>query len=214
MATTHRKVASNDGNKAKRGDRKKAAATKDTVKTERGKKTDKGKGKRTASAVKKVRVKEPVVKDRPAQPQRQEVARPEYSKENRFPFYSGNKSVSVCNDNHEDMYDMEFVFDKVLERFPQLDPEPFYAKIQGIQGKPAAKRPQLLKMASDDLLKSIKMCMADETFVHALHDRWGIGVDRLLGTLYAVYGYYFFTGKRTANIIKKILDGYKEKPAH
>lgn len=47
-----------------------------------------------------------------------------------------------------------------------------------------------------------------------MHDKWGFGIDKVIGTLYAVYGYYFYTGKRTANVIKKTLDGYKRKPVH
>ena len=139
----------------------------------------------------------------------------EYSEDNKFPFYSTTgQFASICTDNHDDMYDMELVFDKVVERFPELSPEPFYAKVKVIRAKPSAKSLKMLKAATDELLRGIKTCLSDEEFVHSLHDRWGIGIDKLIGTLYAVYGYYFFTGKRTANIIRRIIDGYARKPIH
>ena len=70
------------------------------------------------------------------------------------------------------------------------------------------------EVACDKLLTNIRTCLSDETFIHALHDKWGFGIDKVIGTLYAVYGYYFYTGKRTANVIKKTLDAYKRKPIH
>lgn len=69
-------------------------------------------------------------------------------------------------------------------------------------------RLKYLKDACDKLLKRIKYCLSDEELVHHLYDKWGFGIDKLIKTLYAVYGYYFYTGKRTANAIKKIIDGY------
>ena len=139
----------------------------------------------------------------------------EYDKENnRFPFHTNNQSVSVCAEDNEALHELDFTFDKVLKRFPSLDPVPFYAEVERIQEMPERYRLRKLKAATDGLFANIKVCLMDEDFVHWLHAKFGIGVDRLIGTLYAVYGYYFYTGKRTANAIKKIIDGYKRQPVH
>lgn len=53
----------------------------------------------------------------------------EYNENNRFPFYTGERAVSICNDNHEDLYEFDIIFTQVLERFPNLDPKPFYKEI-------------------------------------------------------------------------------------
>ena len=57
----------------------------------------------------------------------------EYTKDNRFPFHSGDKSVSICFDDHEEKYELDFIWDKITERFPQLNAEPFYARVAEIQ---------------------------------------------------------------------------------
>ena len=138
----------------------------------------------------------------------------EYNEHNRFPFHAGNKSIAVCEENHEDKYEMDFIFTKVVERFPTLDPKPFYLEIEKIQTMRENDRTKQLKAVTDRLFSQIKFCFTDEGFVHYLYDKWGIGIDKLIETLYAVYGYYFYTGKRTANALKKIIDGYAIKPVH
>lgn len=90
----------------------------------------------------------------------------EYNENNRFPFHTPDKSVSICRDDHEDMYELNFVFDKVVEKFPALDPKPFYAEIDGIQRMRERDRVKFLKEATDKLLKNIKLCLMDEVFVH------------------------------------------------
>lgn len=69
-----------------------------------------------------------------------------------------------------------------------------------------------VKLACDRLMHNIKEFLSDETFIHHMYSAWGFGVDKVIETLYAVYGYYFYTGKRTANAIRKTLDGYKKQP--
>jgi len=104
----------------------------------------------------------------------------EYSESNRFPFHTGNKSVTICTDNHDEMYELDFIFNMVVERFPALDPKPFYAGIEGMQNMPEKEKMKFLKEATDRLLCSIKLCLMDEEFVHQLHDRWGFGIDKLI----------------------------------
>lgn len=38
----------------------------------------------------------------------------EYSKDNRFPFHSTDKQVSICFDDHEGNYELNFVWDKII----------------------------------------------------------------------------------------------------
>ena len=101
----------------------------------------------------------------------------EYSKDNRFPFHTAEKSVSVFEDDPESMYELDFIWGKIIERFPILEAGPFYAKVQEIQSNPESKRVALLKDECDRLLKNIRNCLADEEFIHSLHDRWGFGID-------------------------------------
>ena len=44
----------------------------------------------------------------------------EYSKQNKFPFYTSEKMVSISFDNHEDMYELDFIYNKIVDRFPNL----------------------------------------------------------------------------------------------
>ena len=104
----------------------------------------------------------------------------EYNENNRFPFYTGEKSVSICKDNHEDMYELDIIFTQVVERFPELDPKPFYQEIDQLQGMRERDRLKELKDACDRLLKRIKVCLSDEEFVHYLHAKWGFGIDKLI----------------------------------
>jgi hypothetical protein len=90
----------------------------------------------------------------------------EYSEDNRFPFHTGNKSVAIYTDDNEDMYELDFIFSKVIEKFPALDPKPFYKGIEEIQAMRERDRLKCLKEATDKLLKSIKYCLMDEAFVH------------------------------------------------
>ena len=117
------------------------------------------------------------------------------SKTNRFPFQTREQSVTICTDDHEYLYDLDFIYNKVVERFPSLRAELFYARIKEIQEmKSEENKLKFTKEACDRLLREIRTCLEDE----------------LIGTLYAVYGYYFYTGKRTANVIKKTIDAYKK----
>jgi hypothetical protein len=90
----------------------------------------------------------------------------EYSEDNRFPFHTASKSVAICNEDHEEMYELDFIFTQVVERFPALDPRPFYKGIEKIQKMRERDRLKHLKEATDKLLKSIKSCLMDEEFVH------------------------------------------------
>ena len=101
----------------------------------------------------------------------------EYSKDNRFPFHSVDKSVSICFDDHEGKYELDFIWDKITERYPQLNAEPFYARVQEIQDIKSGDKVKWLKDASDKLLRNIKVLLSDEPFIHLLHDRWEVGLD-------------------------------------
>ena len=90
----------------------------------------------------------------------------EYSDSNRFPFHTGNQSVAIYTDDNEELYELDFVFSKVVERFPELDPKPFYNGIDEIQKMRERDRIKCLKNATDNLFKSIKCCLMDEEFVH------------------------------------------------
>jgi hypothetical protein len=138
----------------------------------------------------------------------------EYSENNRFPFHTGNKSVSIYMEDHEDMHQLDFIFSKILDKFPSLDPKLFYGRVAEIQQMRERDRLKYLKEETDKLFKSIKSFLMDEDFIHLFHDKWDIGIDKIIETLYSVYGYYFYTGKRSANAIKKIIDGYARKPVH
>lgn len=140
----------------------------------------------------------------------------EYNKNNQFPFYTHAKKVSIQEDDHEEMYELKFIYDKIVGKYPALRAEEFYGKMAEIQKTMKSENEQVkcMKAACDKLLHNIKHCISDENFIHLMHDQFGFGIDKVIGTLYAVYGYYFYTGKRTANVIKKTLDGYKRKPVH
>ena len=53
----------------------------------------------------------------------------EYSESNRFPFHTKDKSVSISTDDHEDIQEMDFIYGKIVEKYPALKAEPFYARI-------------------------------------------------------------------------------------
>ena len=102
----------------------------------------------------------------------------EYSRDNRFPFHSVDKSVSICFDDHEGMYELDFIWGKITEKYPEMGAESFYARIQEIQDmKKPEDRVKHLKDASDNLLRNIRVVLSDEPFIHLLHDRWGFGLD-------------------------------------
>ena len=90
----------------------------------------------------------------------------EYSEDNKFPFHTKEQSVAVCNDDHEDLYELNLIFSKAVERFPDLDPKPFYMEIDRIQSLRNRDKLSALKHSTDKLLKSIKVCLMDEEFVH------------------------------------------------
>ena len=95
----------------------------------------------------------------------------EYSRENRFPFYRGDKSsVSLFFDNHEDKQELDFIYDKIVERYPALRAEGFYCRIQEIQNMKSDDKVTWLKDACDKLLKNIRAFLSDEAFIHHLHD--------------------------------------------
>lgn len=106
----------------------------------------------------------------------------EYSKDNRFPFHSSSDdSIAICMDSHEDMYEFDLIYGKIIERYPMLDAEPFYAKIHEIDKvKQDAKRMTMLKNACDCLLKDIRTFLSDEGFIHGMHDRYGLGIDKII----------------------------------
>ena len=90
----------------------------------------------------------------------------EYSEDNKFPFHTREQSVAVCNDDHEDLYEMNLILSKLVSRFPDLDPRPFYQEIDRIQTLKDRDKIRSLKQSTDKLLRSIKTCLMDEEFVH------------------------------------------------
>lgn len=56
----------------------------------------------------------------------------EYSKDNRFPFHTKDNHVSICFDDNEDLYELDFIYGKIVEKYPSLKAEDFYAGIQEI----------------------------------------------------------------------------------
>lgn len=133
-------------------------------------------------------------------------------KENRFPFHTKDKAVSLCFDDTEDIQELDFIYGKIVERYPDLKAENFYTRLMEIERMKSGDKVKYLKASCDSLLGHVKEFLSDERFVHHIHDAWGFGLNKVIETLYAVYGYYFFTGKRTANAIKKTIDGYKRQP--
>ena len=103
----------------------------------------------------------------------------EYSEENRFPFHSSRDgNITICFDDHEDMYELDFIWNKIVEKHPSLDARPFYDRIRDIHNmKTESRKVQCVKDACDKLLKNIRECLSDEDFIHQLHDRWGFGID-------------------------------------
>lgn len=133
-------------------------------------------------------------------------------KDNRFPFHTKDRAVSLCFDDTEDIQDLDFIYGKITERFPELKAENFYSRLLEIEKMKPGEKLKNLKAACENLLGNVKTFLSDESFIHQIHERWGFGLDKVIETLYAVYGYYFFTGKRTANAIKKTIDGYQREP--
>lgn len=56
----------------------------------------------------------------------------EYSRANRFPFYTREKSVSIQFDDYEDIYELDFIYGKIVEKYPQLNAEEFYGTMYEI----------------------------------------------------------------------------------
>lgn len=133
-------------------------------------------------------------------------------KDNRFPFHTRDADSPIYTDDTDVLQELDFIYGKIVERHPDLRAETFYSKLKDIERMTSGDKVAFLKMICDNLLTSIRNCLADERFIHFIHDQWGFGLDKVIETLYAVYGYYFFTGKRTANAIKKTIDGYQKQP--
>lgn len=132
----------------------------------------------------------------------------EYDKKNnRFPFFKSRDNLASIAVGHQDeLCELDFVYEKIVKKYPSLNADVFYEKIQNINkmGEKADKV-KYVKMESDNLLNNIRILVQDEGFIHDLSNVWGIGIDKVIGTMYCVYGYYFYTGKRTANVIKKAI---------
>jgi hypothetical protein len=65
---------------------------------------------------------------------------------------------------------MDFIYGKIVEKYPSLKAEPFYARIQEIQNMKSDDKVKYLKDASDRLLKNIRSFLSDEPFIHRMHD--------------------------------------------
>ena len=73
-------------------------------------------------------------------------------------------------DDHEDIQEMDFIYGKIVEKYPTLKAEPFYARVQEIQNMGSGDKVKWLKDASDKLLKNIRSFLSDEQFIHRIHD--------------------------------------------
>lgn len=105
----------------------------------------------------------------------------EYSRENRFPFHVGRQVVSVVRDDPDGLCELDIVLGEIVSRFPRLEPEVFYGKVFEVERtSDEALRLRLMKSACDQLLRDIMECLADEQFIHRLHDRNGYGVDKVI----------------------------------
>ena len=128
-------------------------------------------------------------------------------KDNRFPFFKSSDNFASISLGHQDeLCELDFVYDKIVDRYPSLNADVFYERIQKINKMgDNVDKVKYIKMESDNLLNNIRILIQDEDFIHDLSKVWGIGIDKVIGTMYSVYGYYFYTGKRTANVIKKAI---------
>ena len=106
----------------------------------------------------------------------------EWSRTNKFPFNTRQQSVSVCFDNHEDLTDLDFIYSKIIERHPALMAEKFYSKVQDVYDLDLdeATVVSMMKPLCDGLLADIREFLADEDFVHLLHDKFGFGIDKVI----------------------------------
>ena len=106
----------------------------------------------------------------------------EWSRINKFPFSTRQQSVSVCFDNHEDLTDLDFIYSKIVERHPSLMAEKFYSKVQDVYDLDLdeATVVSMMKPLCDSLLADIREFLADEDFVHLLHDKFGFGIDKVI----------------------------------
>ena len=104
----------------------------------------------------------------------------EYSRDNRFPFHSKEETASIYKDDHEDYQEMDFIYDKVVEKYPSLKAEEFYGRLYEIQTNKSGDKVKMVKEASDRLLANIKEFLSDEAFVHELHSKWGFGIDKVI----------------------------------
>ena len=106
----------------------------------------------------------------------------EWSRANRFPFNARQQSVSICFDNHEDLTDLDFIYNKIVSRHPALMAEKFYSKVQNIYDLDLDESTVvgMLKPLCDNLLANIKEFLSDEDFIHFLYDRFGFGIDKVI----------------------------------
>jgi len=104
----------------------------------------------------------------------------EYSRDNRFPFRNRNSAESVFMDDSGEVHDLDFIYGKIIERFPALSAERFYSSLDNVRKMKSNERVRGLKIASDRLLIGIRELFDDEEFVHFMHDRWGVGLKMLI----------------------------------
>lgn len=56
------------------------------------------------------------------------------AKNNRFPFFRAkDKAVSVAFDNQDELCELDFIYDKITQKYPSLKAEVFYGKLKKIQ---------------------------------------------------------------------------------
>lgn len=83
----------------------------------------------------------------------------EYSAKNRFPFKQKDKTVSISFDDHEEMYELDFIYNKIVDKFPNLQAENFYSKVYEISNMTSGDKVRSMKVACDKLLKNIRTCL-------------------------------------------------------
>lgn len=83
----------------------------------------------------------------------------EYSAKNRFPFKPKDKTVSISFDDHEEMYELDFIYNKIVDKFPNLQAENFYSKVYEISNMASGDKVRSMKVACDKLLKNIRTCL-------------------------------------------------------
>ena len=77
-------------------------------------------------------------------------------KENRFPFHTKDKAVSLCFDDTEDIQELDFIYGKIVERYPDLKAENFYTRLMEIERMKSGDKVKYLKASCDNLLGHVK----------------------------------------------------------